>query len=74
MNLQTGQTGKEIELAWLKTTTAFMNSEGEFYFLASMMMVNLSVLRLISLKTRTSAGCILKILSINILELNLRAI
>jgi predicted HTH transcriptional regulator len=28
MNLKTNQTGKEIELAWLKGTTAFMNSEG----------------------------------------------
>jgi hypothetical protein len=28
MNLKTMQPGKEIELAWLKATTAFMNSEG----------------------------------------------
>lgn len=27
-NLQTGKTGKEIEFAWLKTITAFMNSDG----------------------------------------------
>jgi len=30
MNLKTNQPGKEIELAWLKATTAFMNSEGGF--------------------------------------------
>ena len=28
MNLKTNQPGKEIELAWLKAATAFMNSEG----------------------------------------------
>jgi hypothetical protein len=28
MNLKTNQAGKEIELAWLKAATAFMNSEG----------------------------------------------
>ena len=28
MNLKTSQPGKEIELAWLKATTAFMNSDG----------------------------------------------
>jgi hypothetical protein len=28
MNLNTSQPGKEIELAWLKATTAFMNSDG----------------------------------------------
>ena len=28
MNLKTGKTGKEIELAWLKGATAFMNTEG----------------------------------------------
>ena len=27
-NLKTGKTGKEIELAWLKGVTAFMNSDG----------------------------------------------
>lgn len=27
-NLQTGKHGKEIEIAWLKTVTAFMNSDG----------------------------------------------
>ena len=27
-NLKTGKNGKEIELAWLKTVTAFMNSDG----------------------------------------------
>jgi Schlafen, AlbA_2 len=27
-NLKSGKTGKEIELAWLKTVTAFMNSDG----------------------------------------------
>lgn len=27
-NLKTGKTGKEIELAWLKTVVAFLNSEG----------------------------------------------
>ena len=28
MNLKTGKTGKEIELAWLKTVVAFLNTEG----------------------------------------------
>ncbi len=28
VNLQSGKQGKEIELAWLKTVTAFMNSDG----------------------------------------------
>ncbi len=28
MNLRTGESGKEIEMAWLKGATAFMNSEG----------------------------------------------
>ena len=28
MNLNTNQPGKEIELAWLKAATAFMNSDG----------------------------------------------
>lgn len=28
MNLKTGKTGKEIELAWLKSVSAFMNSDG----------------------------------------------
>lgn len=28
MNLKTGKTGKEIELAWLKTVVAFLNSDG----------------------------------------------
>ena len=28
MNLKTGKKGKEIEIAWLKTVTAFMNSDG----------------------------------------------
>ena len=28
MNLKTGKTGKEIELAWLKGATAFMNTDG----------------------------------------------
>lgn len=27
-NLKTGKTGKEIEIAWLKTVAAFMNSDG----------------------------------------------
>ena len=28
MNLKTGESGREIEMAWLKTVCAFMNSEG----------------------------------------------
>jgi hypothetical protein len=28
MNLKTGKTGKEIELAWLKTVVAFLNTDG----------------------------------------------
>jgi predicted HTH transcriptional regulator len=28
MNLKTGKNGKEIELAWLKGATAFMNTDG----------------------------------------------
>ena len=28
MNLKTGKTGKEIEMAWLKTVAAFLNTEG----------------------------------------------
>jgi len=27
-NLRTGKTGKEVEMAWLKTVAAFMNSDG----------------------------------------------
>jgi len=33
MNLKAGKPGKEIELAWLKTVAAFMNSEGGVLFI-----------------------------------------